>query len=92
MSGAIDFLYRHNLIICAAGHLAQPIKFAIDDTILLFLREIIHKRQLYNFKDNIEDYSLIINADETPICMNLPLDSTITNKAKKDIYRETYGK
>ena len=74
------------------SHIGLPIKLAIDDTILLFLREIIHKRQLYNFKDINEDYSLIINLDETPIYMNLPLDSTITNKGKKDINIETNGK
>ena len=59
---------------------------------LLFLREIIHTRQIYNFKDNNADYGLIINVDETPMCMNLPLDSTITNQGKKDINILTYGK
>ena len=37
------FLRENKLIICAAGHIGQPIKL-IDDNILLFLREIIHIR------------------------------------------------
>ena len=63
-----------------ASHIGQPIKLSIDDTILIFLRDIILKGQIYNFLDNNADYSLIINVDETSICMNLPLESTITNK------------
>ena len=49
------FLRENKLIICAAGHIGQPIKL-IDDNILL-----------------------IINVDETPLCMNFPYN-TITTK------------
>ena len=86
------FLCRHNLIISSEGLIVRLIKLAIDDTILLFLREIIHKRKLYKFKNINEDYSLIINVDETPLCKNLHLDSIITNKGKKDISIEAYEK
>jgi hypothetical protein len=55
------FLRENKLIICAAGHIGQPIKL-IDDNIL-----------------PNEDYSLIINVDETPLCMNFPYN-TITTK------------
>lgn len=86
------FLCRHNLVKRIVTPLGQPIKADIAEFTLKFLREVINLRKLYNINDNIQDYSLIINVDKTPLYFNMPLSNTIINRGTKDIIINTLGK
>lgn len=77
------FLKNNNFVIRKASHIGQSLLVDYENQITIFLKEIISKRKLLNIDDNNLD--LIINVAETPLYFNVPFDTTIEKKGKKEV-------
>lgn len=81
------FMKRHYLTIRTSTHIGQALPEESYDRMMLYLRTIIRLR-----RDNkINEPYLMLNADETPIFLNMPSNKTIEKIGKKTITINTQG-
>ena len=78
---------QHYLTLRANTHIGQDLPEESYDRKMLYLRNIIRLR-----RDNkINDPYLMLNANETPLFLNMPFNKTVEKIGKKNITINTQG-
>ena len=71
------------------GHIGQPLPKNIIDQFYEFFHYCIKAREKLNIDDN--NYSLIVNMDETAVYLEMPEKKTIELKGTKNVEINTFG-
>lgn len=74
-------LQKYNFVLRRASHIGQRIPLDYENKITVFLEDIFSKRKELNIDEN--NLHLLVNTDETPVFLKLPLIPQLTKKGKK---------